>query len=401
MANSLSLKVINVGSNSSIYLNDIHDGKDQNGRVNNRKPYQYIPKNGAVTILFTEQVQYSYESGAIRSFIDQGLIQTFFEHGDLNYTSTDEDGISNHLDVTFQNGLYEISGPYDPQGALDFTGTDILIKAGTSNGAGQVGGALELNAGASLNGNGGGVEIRAGEGEVNGGGVYIYGNRGSTGTAGKVSIIGGDSDTDDGGNVEITGGPVWSGNKEGGNVNLTGGLVIDNVVATGGHINITGGGVGNFIGSSNGGDVNITSGAGIGAGRTSGNITLDPATGGGGASDGKVIIKGANVTLDNYIFNGLLGVFNGDGTVGVHYYGSQDFTIPDGLNNGEITFTVAGAFIIGTNLIILNVFAPSSVDINTPPVTYEINPGVNFKARLKATNGSGDPVGCKLFWVCI
>ncbi len=401
MANSLSLQIINVGSTSSIYINDIHDGKDQNGRVNNRKPYQYIPANGAVTILFTEQVQYSYESGAIRSFIDQGLIQTFFVHGDLNYTSTDENGISNHLDVTFQEGLYEISGPYDPQGALDFAGTDILIKAGTSNGGGQVGGSLELNAGASLNGNGGAVDIRGGEGEVNGGGVYIYGNRGSTGTAGKVSIVGGDSDTDDGGNVEITGGPVWSANKEGGNVNLTGGIVIDNVVATGGHINITGGGVGNFIGSSNGGDVNITSGAGIGAGRTSGNITLDPATGAGGASNGKVIIKGAEVTLDNYIFNGLLGVFNGDGTVGVHYYGSQDFTIPNPLNNGEITFTVAGAFITGTNLIILNVFAPSSVDINTPPVTYEINPGVNFKARLKATNLSGDPVGCKLFWVCI
>ena len=265
MANSLSLQIINVGSTSSIYINDIHDGKDQNGRVNNRKPYQYIPANGAVTILFTEQVQYSYESGAIRSFIDQGLIQTFFVHGDLNYTSTDEDGISNHLNVTFQNGLYDISGPSDPAGALDFAGTDITITAGTSNGAGQVGGALNLNAGASLNGNGGGVEIRAGEGSVNGGGVYIYGNRGGTGTAGKVSIVGGDSDTDNGGDVEITGGPVWSGNKEGGNVNLTGGIVIENVVATGGHINITGGGVGNFIGSSNGGDVNITSGAGIGA----------------------------------------------------------------------------------------------------------------------------------------
>jgi hypothetical protein len=275
MANSLSLQIINVGSTSSIYINDIHDGKDQNGRVNNRKPYQYIPANGAVTILFTEQVQYSYESGAIRSFIDQGLIQTFFVHGDLNYTSTDENGLTNHLNVTFQEGLYEIAGPYDPAGALDFTGTDISIHSGVSNGAGQLGGALNLNAGASLNGNGGSIDIRGGEGEVNGGGVYIYGNRGSTGTAGKVSIV------------------------------------------------------------------------------------------------------------------------------GVHYYGSQDFTIPDGLNNGEITFTVAGAFIIGTNLIILNVFAPPSVDINTPPVTYEINPGVNFKARLKATNGSGDPVGCKLFWVCI
>ena len=39
MANSLSLQIINVGSTSSIYINDIHDGKDQNGRVNNRKPY--------------------------------------------------------------------------------------------------------------------------------------------------------------------------------------------------------------------------------------------------------------------------------------------------------------------------------------------------------------------------
>ena len=322
-------------------------------------------------------------------------------HGDLNYTSTDEYGLTNHLNVTFQEGLYEIAGPYDPAGALDFTGTDITIKAGTSNGGGQVGGSLELYAGASTNGNGGAVDIRGGEGSVNGGGVYIYGNRGNTGTAGKVSITGGDSNTDDGGNVEITGGPVWSGNKEGGNVNLTGGIVIDNVVATGGHINITGGGVGNFIGSSNGGDVNITSGAGIGADRTSGNITLDPATGAGGASNGKVIIKGAEVTLDNYIFNGLLGVFNGDGTVGVHYYGSQDFTVNDGTNNGMFTLTVAGAFITGTSLIILNIYAPASVEINTPPVTYDINTGANFKVRFRATNTSGGNVGCKLFWVCI
>lgn len=185
MPNSLSLKVLNVNSNSSIYLGDIHDGKDQNGRVNNRKPYQYIPKNGAVTIPFTEQVQYSYESGAIRSFIDQGLIQTFFEHGDLNYTSTNEDGISNHLDVTFQNGLYEIVG-----GTNDFAGTDITITAGTSNGAGQVGGALNLNAGASLNGNGGGVEIRAGEGSVNGGGVYIYGNSLKLGLEQQIHQVG-------------------------------------------------------------------------------------------------------------------------------------------------------------------------------------------------------------------
>jgi hypothetical protein len=368
MANSLSLKILNVGSNSSIYLNDIHDGKDQNGRVNNRKPYQYVPKNGAVTILFTEQVQYSYESGAIRSFLNQGLIQTFFVHGDLNYVSVDEDGVSYHLDVSFQNDTYSIVG-----GADDTIGTDILINAGNSSQAFQSGGSvtiqsgigqngsggqLDINAGLSETANGGSVEIRGGAGAVNGGGVYLNGNRGSTGLPGKVSITGGDSDADDGGNVELTGGPVWSGGNTGGSVNLLGGIVINNVVATGGHINITGGGVGNFIDSSNGGDVNITSGAGKGAGRTSGDITLEPATGVGGASNGKVVIK-------NYS-DGLLVVSSED--VISSPYGRLAFVINNGAHGTSVQLD--SVLITGSNPIIVTVEYPEVLNLTLDKVPY-------------------------------
>lgn len=372
MANSLSLKILNVGSTSSIYINDIHDGKDQNGRVNNRKPYQYIPANGAVTILFTEQVQYSYESGAIRSFIDQGLIQTFFVHGDLNYVSVDEDGVSYHLDVSFQDDTYSIVG-----GADDTIGTDILINAGNSSQDNQPGGAvtiqsgigmgnngnggrLDINAGLSDTANGGSVEISGGEGAVNGGSVYLNGSRGATGLAGKVSITGGDvaPGAGDGGNVELTGGPVWSGGNTGGSVNLLGGIVINDVVATGGHINITGGGVGNFIASSNGGDINITSGAGKGAGRTSGDITLEPATGVGGASDGKVVIK-------NYS-DGLLVVSSED--VISSPYGRLAFVINNGAHGTSVQLD--SVLITGSNPIIVTVEYPEVLNLTLDKVPY-------------------------------
>jgi hypothetical protein len=404
MANSLSLKILNVGSTSSIYINDIHDGKDQNGRVNNRKPYQYIPANGAVTILFTEQVQYSYESGAIRSFIDQGLIQTFFLHGDLNYVSVDEDGVSYHLDVSFQNGIYEIVG-----GADDTIGTDILINAGNSSQAGLSGGAitiqagigqnanggsLDINAGLSETANGGGVEIRGGEGDINGGGVFIAGNRGNTGTAGKVSLYGGDSNTDDGGDVELTGGPVWTANKEGGSVNLLGGIVIDDVVATGGHINITGGGVGNFIASSNGGDVNITSGAGKGAGRTSGDITLEPAIGLGGASDGKVVIKNYN--------DGLLVVSSED--VISSPYGRLAFLIDDGTHGTSVQLD--SALITGSNPIIVTVEYPEVAGLTLDKVPYVASRNLvadppNAIIKFDLNNQSGADQNCAINYMIL
>jgi len=35
----LTLRLIHAGvTNSSVYISDVHDGKDQNGRVMNRKP---------------------------------------------------------------------------------------------------------------------------------------------------------------------------------------------------------------------------------------------------------------------------------------------------------------------------------------------------------------------------
>ena len=198
MANSLSLKILNTGSSSSIYIGDIHDGKDQNGRVNNRKPYQYIPPNGAVSILFTEQVQYSYESGSIRAFIDQGLIQTFFEHGDLNYVYSNG-GQTYHLDVTFQNGTYQIDG-----GSNDSIGTDISVFAGNSSANGETGGSIEIQAGLSSNGNGGSLDLSAGLSE--------------DGTGGSIAITAGDGDN--GGNITLKSGVGSAGGNTSGNVIL-------------------------------------------------------------------------------------------------------------------------------------------------------------------------------------
>jgi len=44
MAFGLILRVTHSGTtNSSLYLPDIHDGKDANGRVQNQKSPQYVP----------------------------------------------------------------------------------------------------------------------------------------------------------------------------------------------------------------------------------------------------------------------------------------------------------------------------------------------------------------------
>ena len=396
MANSLSLRITNIGSSSSIYISDIHDGKDQNGRVNNRKPYQYVPANGSVVVLFTEQVKYSYENGAIRSFINQGIIETFFVMGDLNLLSTDEDG-SYKLNVSYESNTF-----YLRDNTNSDVGTNINVKAGNS--VDETGGDIQLQGGNSNNNNGGYIGLTGGEG-TSGGDVTIYGGRGSTGTAGDIILYAGDKPTGNGGSVNIYGGPAWVAGAEAGGVNIYGG----NSITTGeasisGSILIEAGGIGNpGVGGwvNTGGDVTIKSGLGNGAGHSSGDVILEPVAGAGGASDGKVVIKGSNATLEDYTQDGVLSVYGGDGTIISNPYGRIETSL---LNGDTLTgFAIPGAFITLTQVIIVTLEYPNVANLvlNKPAHITSRVLGVNANVELELVNNSGAEVTVYLNWMVL
>ena len=412
MANSLSLRITNVGSQSSLYINDIHDGKDQNGRVNNRKPYQYVPANGSVVVLFTEQVQYSYENGAIRTFINQGLIETFFLMGDVNLLSSDEDGVNYKINVSYVDGTFSLADETDSDvgtsiqvtagNAIDENGGGIQINAGNSiNGSG---GSISLETGISDNGSGGSLELRGRDGGVNGGGVYVYGGRGGTGTAGDITLWAGDKPSGDGGNVNIYGGPVWSGGFEAGGVSIHGGGAINTGEdCDSGSVLIEGGGVSipspGWI--NNGGDVTLKSGLGNGAGHSSGNVILEPVAGANGASAGKVVIKGANVTLNEYEIDGVLSVYGGDGTIISNPYGRIETSL---LQGDTLTgFSILGAFITSTQVIIVTLEYPNVVGLvlNKPAHITTRVLGVSANVELELFNNSGADVNVYLNWMVL
>ena len=79
MSYGIILRVTHAGANSSsIYIPDTHDGKDSNGRVQNQKSAQYVPVNGYVDMVFTDQIAFSYQQGGIRGLINEGYITTSF-----------------------------------------------------------------------------------------------------------------------------------------------------------------------------------------------------------------------------------------------------------------------------------------------------------------------------------
>lgn len=386
MANSLSLRITNVGSQSSLYINDIHDGKDQNGRVNNRKPYQYVPANGSVVVLFTEQVQYSYENGAIRSFIDQGLIETFFVMGDVNLLSTDEDG-SYKLNVSYEGNTF-----YLRDNTNSDVGTNINVKAGNS--VDETGGDIQLQGGNSNNNNGGYIGLTGGEG-TSGGDVTIYGGRGSTGTAGDINLYAGDKPTGNGGSVNISGGPAWVAGAEAGGVNIYGG----NSITTGeasisGSILIEAGGIGNpGVGGwvNTGGDVTIKSGLGNGGGHSSGDVILEPVAGAGGASDGKVVIK-------NYD-DGLL-VVSGEDVISSPY-GRLAFVINNGQHGTSVQLD--SSLITATSPILVTVEYPEVLNLNldkAPYIASRVN-GVSATVKFDLNNQSGAPQTCAINYMIL
>ncbi len=392
--------------NSSIFLSDVHDGKDQNGRVNNRKPPQYVPVDGYVDLIFSEQVQYSYEQGAIRTFSNQGLISTTFLEGFRNITQEDFDGETGELlfkytaSVGLEDSEYKIVGG---DGVTGFgQGTSISILGGDATVEGEQGGSITIQSGNGLGvGPAGSVEIRGSDSPTgDGGDIGIYGGRGGgVASAGAITISAGDNPSADGGDVNIYSGPVWGAGFSGGDINLLAGPVIDNVDATAGSVNISGGGIGGFIAVSNGGSVNLNGGEGRGAGHTAGDIELTPGTGNAGATNGAVLVNKELHLLD-YVQDGVLSVSSS--VVVSNAYGRQSFNVGIGVN-AVIQQTVVGAFIGANSMIQVTLQAPNDALflVTRSPVIREINGGANFIVDLGVNNTTGAVQTCVLHWMII
>lgn len=390
-ANSLTLRVTHTGlTQSSIYINDIHDGKDQNGRVNNRKPPQYVPVNGYIDMLYTEQVHYSYDHGMIRNLITQGLVTTEFlgvVGGALEVVSgttlwdfdphsleefggnVDDRGIrlndktSNGFIDMFYNennkALYVVCHqPTDPQDINQMDDADIYVY--TSHG-------IKLTDGDNWD-------------TTSGGEINIY-----TGQGFNSTIT--DTDGTDGGYINIRTGRggdyngdggdfnVYTGN--GGNGGVDGDLDLDVNGGNAGNINLTTGDGGDNRGS--GGSISLTTGNANGVGRSAGNITLDPGNGFNGADNGQVYIYN-EVKMPDYS-TGVMTVTNNNGLIQTKG------------GSGQVTQAI-GASVNATFAVTINdaLFIPSSIIVFTIEVS---NPAVQITSPVyirNKVNGSLDAV---------
>jgi len=178
-------------------------------------------------------------------------------------------------------------------------------------------------AGTGQSGSGGTVIITSGAGSVNGSGGTLSltaGDGGSSGDGGSIEIIGGDTNgaSNIGGNIDITAGANSDNNDGGGVITITGGS--GDSAANGGQVNIIGGeqtGIGasvNITGgasssSGNAGDVNLTGGtptsgaggdirltsaSGAGTNQNAGNIILQLGSGTGTGNNGVVYLETAS-----------------------------------------------------------------------------------------------------------
>jgi len=170
--------------------------------------------------------------------------------------------------ITMHSGSGDIAGPIailagDNQ-ADGGTGALVLIKAGAAPGVGAWGGNLELDAGV---------------GAFNGGGVYINGGSGSLGVGGNIQLKGGGTSAQE--------------DKNAGNVSLIGGTATGIALASAGGKVILAGGQGNV-----GGDVEIRSGHG------------------NSVSAGNILIAAANLSDGTVGPGGKIGIMGGEGGTG-------------------------------------------------------------------------------------
>ena len=401
-ANTLTLRVTHTGlTQSSIYINDIHDGKDQNGRVNNRKPPQYVPVGGYIDMLYTEQVHYSYDHGMIRNLITQGLVTTEFlgvVGGALEIVSgsylwnfdpyvnqsfpgdADDRGIrlnsrnsNGYADIFYKESSHALfvvmHQPTDPQ-ALEEASDDADIYLYTSNG-------IKVENGNDwVTSDGGEIQIHTGQGfnstlvdndGTDGGNIYMYLGRGGDFSG-------------DGGAFEIYAG-------DGGNGGSDVDLEIDRTGGDGGSIILEAGDGGDN--GAYGGSVTLRSGNGNGLNYQAGDIIIDPGTGFNNAVNGQVVLYN-EIRVPDYA-NGVMTVTNGNGLVQTKG-GSGQVTQAINGNQNNTTFAVG----INTSLCIPGSIIVVTIEVSDPAVHITAPPYIRnkvngyFEVVFNAENADGN-----------
>lgn len=385
-ANTLTLRVTHTGlTQSSIYINDIHDGKDQNGRVNNRKPPQYVPVGGYIDMLYTEQVHYSYDHGMIRNLITQGLVTTEFlgvvggalevvsgtslwnfnpyNNQELN-GNVDDRGIrlnaknsNGFIDMFYHDNnhaLYVVCHqPTDPQNLGEMDDADIRVYS--SNG----------------------IKVQNGENweTTDGGEIYLYTGQGYNsnitdvqGTDGGFMYI----NLGRGGDFQGNGGSFTLTAGDGGNGGIDVDLELDRNGGNGGDISFTSGeGGGN---GGNGGNISLTTGDGNGNGYQAGDIIIDPGTGFNNAVNGQVVLYN-EIRVPDYA-NGVMTVTNGNGLVQTKG-GSGQVTQAINGNQNNATFAVG----INTSLCIPGSIIVVTIEVSDPDVHITAPPYIRNKVN--------------------
>ena len=287
-----------------------------------------------------------------------------------------------------------ISTP-DGSNASGINSQRLVINPGAgAPGTGGEGGDIYLWAGrgGDVDGNGGDVKIRGGQGMGNGPGGYLRMEAGDTqgnGVPGYIQITGGQGGNTYGGYVDITGG---YGATVGGDVKLYGGYG----QATGGNVNIWGGASGN--GQANEGHVNIETGGNTWTFDATGNLTTPGAVSAVGNIIGGNITTSGIANLDSvrmsqsiswpdysgseiYEDGGL--VINGPG--GVYATGNiaARFEFNDGAGNSSGLYSDIGNSIVysATNVIVRSNNSSSQTDwtfdttgnLTLPSTTSNIN----------------------------
>ena len=83
MANGMFIRVTHLGaSDGSLLLSDIFDATDGAIHELQKAGPVYVPESGSAELVATSDVIKSFESGAIRKAIDEGLVSASFERGD-------------------------------------------------------------------------------------------------------------------------------------------------------------------------------------------------------------------------------------------------------------------------------------------------------------------------------
>jgi len=83
MANGMFIRVTHLGaSDGSLLLSDIADATDGAIHELSKAGAVYVPDGGSSDLIATSDVVKSFESGAIRKAIDEGLVTASFERGD-------------------------------------------------------------------------------------------------------------------------------------------------------------------------------------------------------------------------------------------------------------------------------------------------------------------------------